>query len=104
MDNALQQLHAVLREIWQSYQDAGPGNLDQNLLAPLEEATPGALDAARDNAELTAAINTAVDLAERCVKHSQGLCFVTGEAGLLPRKDLHEKMETALSVIQQASL
>jgi len=100
--HALQQLHTPLTTVWQTYQEAGPGNVDAALFQPIAATAPAALQAASGNAPLTAAINTAVDLTRRCATQSQGLCFVTGEAGLLPRRDQHEKLEAALTAIAAA--
>ena len=51
--------------------------------------------------ELLVALDTVEPLLRRCVERTEGLCFVTGEAGLIPRKDLHEKCETALACFEQ---
>jgi len=99
---ALERLYTSLSAVWQTYQEAGPGNVNAELFEPVAAATPAALEEAGPHEALTAAINTAVDLTRRCATQSQGLCFVTGEAGLLPRRDQHEALEAALSEISTA--
>lgn len=40
-----------------------------------------------DVGELREAVAEVYDLAQRCACRVEGLCFVTGEAGLIPRRD-----------------
>jgi hypothetical protein len=42
-------------------------------------------------------------LAKHCALSPHGLCFVTDEERLVPRRDLHEEMNAAMRAIEQAS-
>ena len=102
------QLLEQLDGIWRDYQERGPGRVDRALFEDVEPTAASLtlalseLATAADNGELIDAINTGVELARRCVHRAEGLCFVTGEAGLVPRRDLYEKFEGALAAIRGA--
>ena len=104
--------------LWSRYQDVGPGRVAagyyeavQTAAQQLDEALPANdaphwlakvtdqpsvwLDELRDCAARLA------DLARRCACTPQGLSFVTGEAGLLPRRDQHEAFEGALRELRE---
>ncbi len=83
--------------IWDQYALRGPGAVDPSLIGPVDELG-GRLEAlmlqAADGlprevtpSSLEAAVRQATDLARRCATWPQGLCFVSGEAGLVPRRD-----------------
>ena len=95
--------------VWERYDTCGPGHVDSGLFAPIEPLAqqlgrlldsplPGDVDRAAPGA----AINQATDLARRCTTLSQGLCFVSGEAGLVPRSDQIEAFSAARSTIHSA--
>lgn len=106
MDVALlRELLSRLERIWQDYLDSGPGAVDSALFADVEPTAArvtAMLQEREAPSELILAIETGVNLACRCVQRSEGLCFITGEAGLVPRRDLHEKFEGALATIRAA--
>jgi hypothetical protein len=101
-------------KLWSDYLSRGPGKLEIGELEPLDKASERcwvALQALRQQhisprelKELTTAIKTVQELLHQAVERSEGLCFVTGEAGLIPRKDLHERLDKALALIAVASL
>lgn len=96
-------------QVWVEYQARGPGEVDPALFDPIEQLACS-LDALRDcplpadmdRGVVTAAIRQATDLAGRCAKLPQGLCFVSGEAGLVPRRDQIDAFATARAVVRVA--
>ena len=102
--DAVKLFHAQASAVWQAYQANGPGRVERELFDPVdaaaikvEELLKG-LSADRFES-LRAALKTARDLAQRCACRSDGLCFITGEAGLIPRRDLHEAFEKSLHLL-----
>ncbi len=111
--------------LWAEYQALGPGNLRQDLFAGIEARSRSIhdslqsaehrrtvsklLDAIRgdevvgDDAakHLLSSIEVARELAYRCACTETGLSFVTGEAGLIPRKDQHAAMDRAIETLHQ---
>lgn len=99
------------KDIWDQYRLSGPGTLDRQLFATLDslnrqldelnsaasEELQSKLDGIEQINELRSQL---LGLAQRCVMRSEGLCFISGEAGLLPRRDLHEKYEGALAELR----
>ena len=61
------------------------------------EVDPGALPPT-----LEEAVGVLALLGARCARRNEGLCFVTGEAGLIPRKDQHAAYEQALAIVRSA--
>lgn len=99
--------------VWDRYQDVGPGRVESALYERVESlrdqlieglsGCEGLASAADLNREtLAVAVTTVADLANRCACRSEGLCFITGEAGLIPRRDLHDRYATALAELQDA--
>jgi hypothetical protein len=95
--------------VWEQYDARGPGEVDSALFEPIEQLAhqlstlldplPGDVD----RADLDAAIDQATDLSRRCATLSQGLCFVSGEAGLLPRRDQISAFAAARSTVRSAA-
>ena len=87
---------------WSRYIETGPGSLTREDFAPLENAF-AEVHIAHEGAAIDPALETATKqletLLRRCVERPEGLSFVTGEAGLIPRKDLHKQCEDALETI-----
>ena len=93
--------------LWEQYDACGPGEVDSGLLEPIETLAgqltgllAGPLPAAVDRAALASAISQATDLARRCATLPQGLCFVSGEAGLVPRTDQINAFATARAMVR----
>ena len=101
----LNEFVAGVAAIWGDYQARGPGRVDAALYERLEPALQellrlvdgnlAAIDDRRDG--LRDAIRQAGDYAHRCACTPQGLCFITGEAGLIPRQDQIAAMARALT-------
>ena len=110
--SCLLDLQAITARVWSSYNDVGPGRVDAALFDGGEAAAARVLESLADediSATLTAerlraAVAKACDLATRCATRSEGLCFITGEAGLVPRRDWHAAMDESLAVIGEAAL
>lgn len=107
-------LHSRAAQLWQLYLDRGPGQLSTDDLAPFLSAVEqvrALVDSPQPNTELkkdtewTSKLEDALTriepLLRRCVERSEGLCFVTGEAGLIPRKDLHNECDEAILQIKK---
>lgn len=99
-----------LELLWNEYERQGPGQVDYGLFAPLEPlaerliaALETRLPVELGNAEISAAVNQAIDLARRCATLPQGLCFVSGEAGLVPRRDQVEAFAAVRGAIRAAA-
>lgn len=98
--------------LWQDYKSLGPGKLDRcswdgvAAAASEIESTIGDPDVARwlkqlDRGtalcdELQAEVKQLSRLARACACTPQGLSFITGEAGLIPRRDQHQAVESGL--------
>ena len=107
---SLDQLSDAAESLWQEYLAKGPGCFDDNRLAPFETALITSLESLavcdalpRGDwlVEFDAAVGELQPLLKRCVERSEGLSFVTGEAGLIPRRDLHERCEFSLDALRQ---
>lgn len=106
----LRELSVAAETIWSRYVERGPGNLaadDFTSFAASVEAIEAELERLPDSwpsADWRAEFDTVKaelnDLLRRCVYRSEGLCFVTGEAGLIPRRDLTVRCETALQSLR----
>lgn len=64
------------------------------------EAAHAALHLTGEEAKLAEAAEALRELCHRCCRRSEGLCFITGEAGLIPRRDLHDRFEKALQALR----
>jgi len=93
--------------LWEQYDACGPGQVDSSLLEPIERLAgqltallDGPLPVHIDRMALAPAISQATDLARRCATLPQGLCFVSGEAGLVPRLDQINAFAAARAVVR----
>ncbi len=104
--------------IWTAYQVSGPGGVERESFDGVDASASelrrllgnaeliGAVgqltgnDPERWLHELADAVGRAHDLSYRCACTSLGLCFITGEAGLLPRRDQHESFQQALGILR----
>lgn len=110
----LRQYQDCASKLWSDYLSSGPGSLHIGELKPTDEASESCRVALKalpkqhfspqELKDLIAAIETVQELLHQAVERTEGLCFVTGEAGLLPRKDLHQRLDNALALIAAASL
>jgi len=93
--------------LWAEYKQHGPSELPAEVYDEFEAAAKALgelLEEADDNSaidHLRSELETLDDLAYRCRYHPQGLNFISGEAGLVSRKDLHEAMERALTCFRE---
>ena len=90
--------------VWRQYLECGPGQLTAEGLAPFLQARGLAEAEIVEDPELIDKVHELEKLLRRCVERPEGLCFVTGEAGLIPRQDLHQQCESLLAFFQQLSL
>lgn len=97
---AVGRLLSAAEAVWARHREAGPGRTDAALYdavtAAADELQPGSLPA-----EAAAAVETLRDLSHRCCCRPEGLCFIAGESGLIPRKDLHALFEQSLAVLRR---
>lgn len=96
--SVLSEFFVAAQKVRASYETNGPSRVDENLFLPIKAFFP-LLSNTIDNEELLNAIETVQRLCYRCVHHSEGLCFVTGEYGLVPRIDLIDQFDHALEFI-----
>lgn len=91
----LAEFETAVSRLWADYQRRGPGKLSARELDPVESCF-ARLD--MDSwPQLASALQQLHALARRCVLPPEGLSFVTGEAGLLPRQDLHVAFDESLA-------
>ena len=121
MNNILKELrlfYSAVHKIWDCYQASGPGKVDSRMYPAVEVSAERflVLLAERDKTQteqhdliaetegqsLRAAVVTASRLAKRCACDAAGLSFVTGEAGLIPRRDLIDEFLRSLQIIERA--
>ena len=105
MDPEIQQTAArfldAASRVWTRYQEVGPGAVREDLFADVDELAK-VVSAAVGDADLVEVVAALRGLCERCCCRSEGLCFITGEAGLVPRRDLHEQFEQSLQRLRDA--
>ena len=100
-------LVGAVRALRSEYDEHGPGRVDESFYQKVDAAFQFLAEVIRNkNAELEdrevlAAAQTCKDLCYRCVTDPAGLCFVTGEAGLVPRKDLLDAFTNALQFLEE---
>ena len=101
--------------VWADYLTHGPGRLSASAYEPVQSAAE-ALDQTLHDTEVIAFLQQ-VDVFDRhqiaqiahrldrlarscaCTRH--GLCFITGEAGLIPRTDQHKMFESYLAELRE---
>jgi|GEM_PF-4374362 hypothetical protein len=108
---AVQTLYQSLLDIWTRYLDAGVGSVDEQLYQPFSAAAAEVTLALASSDEFDDSIvslaqfqvhfQAAEKLARMCANTPQGLSFVTGEAGLIPRLDLHQQMQAAIDLFSR---
>lgn len=100
-----------VQELWNRYLDWGPGRLSQEELIRmrsdltscrdhLSQDAPG-LPPHRWRSDWQQQANELETLLTRAVQNPEGLCFVTGEAGLIPNRALYDRCESALSRLHE---
>lgn len=97
--------------LWSEYIQVGPGKMSPSAgdrftadAAAVENSVASSSSTVPDEVwvgDLRAVIQEVRDLLRRCVEQAEGLSFVTGEAGLIPRRDLHEKCETGIRRLRE---
>jgi hypothetical protein len=98
----LEQFLDRVSALWKSYQDVGPGQVNPSLWTEIPELTAHIERELIDgDTRILQAVRQVSDLSERCACRSEGLCFITGEAGLIPRRDLLELMESSLRILRE---
>lgn len=116
----LQEFIDACSAIWLAYQRSGPGRLEvagladpqplcARLLATLGtgrlrafvESAPSLRSLIQNHRQIEAAVDECLELTLQCRDAAHGLCFVTGEAGLVPRRDLEAKLQHHLQHLAQ---
>jgi len=111
-------LTAQATDLWETYQREGPGRVDPGLFDSVKNESDAIhvllqnLTVTDQTAEwlgvpfddwrdrMTEAVHTICHLAHQCACTPQGLCFITGEAGFIPRRDLHRKFDESLRFLR----
>ena len=94
------------RAFWRTGKPGGPGSLEAKSFEPVAATAEGLVDLLQqsettpDCADAEHAVREICELAERGACRLEGLCFITGEAGLIPRKQDHQSYETALKQLE----
>ena len=101
LDQLLAEFLSAANAVWDMYREVGPGKVEASLFEPVEkthrEIDRLLRDSTNDSTELREAVAELYDLAQRCACRSEGLCFITGEAGLIPRRDKEAAFEEQLA-------
>lgn len=117
MSNPIQELQRVGLTLWAAYGEHGPGNVPEHLFDRFQRAARVARQFLEDYDErseiaasssvwyeqLSAAIDELGELLVQACQRPEGLNFVTGEAGLIPRRDKYERVETLLQTLERMS-
>ena len=82
--------------LWNGYLEVGPGKLDPASDTRLQALARELLESGQLDEPATQAVHAIVDLSARCARSPQGLSFISGEAGLIPRREQHRAFEQAL--------
>ncbi len=99
----------IVNQIWNAYQQTGPGSLSEEWMIELRRSHKEVeryiqQESARfDHEKLNEICRVLFLLCERCITRTEGLCFVSGEAGLVPRQDLHEQFVGSLEDLKKFS-
>ncbi|MCP4190895.1 MAG: hypothetical protein GY768_09740 [Planctomycetaceae bacterium] len=100
MSNRLCDFRQAALCLWNDYLDRGPGRLTPELWIQLKRQHDSLVgELGSESIERWEAVKVLMSLAQDCAETSSGLCFVTGEAGLVPRRDQHERFERALAIL-----
>ena len=82
---------SIAENVWNQYQLVGPGRVNDDLTTRFDQIN-AKLTKILPNLELpqpiSEALKTVQKLASDCCHKPQGLCFISGEAGLVERCDL----------------
>lgn len=101
--------------IWQAYQENGPGRVNEELYEGIESSSEQLVERLQNRdvvetlerrtecslEDFRNSLKQLQDLSRRCVLLPQGLCFLSGEAGLIPRKDQVDAFEQSFAVLQE---
>ncbi len=110
----LKQLAGAAQKVWAAYQNVGPSRVEKNLYDDVGSAANAIKKLLTDSklseclnrhlnveeSEIRDAVEMLRDLCYRCACTPMGLCFVAGEAGLIPRKDQHDAFCRCLTASQ----
>ena len=106
-------------EIWKAYKESGKASINRHLYEDTVSAridierflgNPTFINTLSESVNddinhwrelLSKAIATAHELTYRCACTPIGLNFITGEAGLIPRKDQHAAFEAVLELLNE---
>lgn len=94
--------------VWNAYQELGPNKIEREKFDEVDAAyrqlkpVLGAIEETVAREATIATVDKIHDLAFRCVCSPEGLCFVTGEAGLIPRRDFLEAYDSGLKCLEMA--
>ncbi len=103
MKKPLTEFLSAASVVWDTYRKDGPGKVDASLFEPVETAyleLDRLLSESAKAGELREAVAEVYDLSQRCACRVEGLCFVTGEAGLIPRRDKEAAYAERLAWLQ----
>lgn len=93
-------------QIWNNYLQTGPGQLQVEVWEALQKLATELDERLRSSSlpdvdALLQAVAIITDLTQRCACRSEGLSFVSGEYGLIPRRDQHDQLSAALGHLQE---
>lgn len=104
---ALARFVRAASDVWQAYQQRGPARVGAEMFEPVRAAAGGLERLLEDagtlpeerRAGVLAAVRASTESARRCACTPQGLCFISGEAGLIPRRDQVAAFQEALRLL-----
>lgn len=102
MSDPLLAFHQAAARLWENYLAHGPGKLDPQLWLLLTREYERIKELGGPlPTEIDYAVEMLVKLSRRCAERPEGLCFVTGEAGLVTRWDEHQRFDEALAIVHR---
>ena len=94
-------------QLWQKYLADGPGSLQPECFENLKQLASSLSSLHRHpktnsllREGLKSHMECLLDLTEKAVYRPEGLCFVTGEVGLIPNRMQHDQYEQSLDWIR----
>lgn len=92
----LRQFLVDAERIWRHYQQQGPGRGDPADAETLRRKAAAVRAAGPLEPAVEQALSRVVKTLAQCCERTQGIHFVTGEAGLIPNKPLIAQLEASL--------
>ena len=98
----VQRFLSQVESIWSMYLEHGPGSVDRSHFEALQATSRVMCASIQPHGDLTESVSQLEGLCKQIACTPQGLSFISGEAGLVPRRDLHDRFVRNLDVLRAA--